>query len=130
MLKRLVATTAIVVLFAAGCGDDDPGSTTTETQPTEPDTDTTDAGEPTSDEATIEVTELSFPDVVEVTAGGTVTWVNTTTLPHTVTSTGGPMDFDEPLDGAATISITFDEPGSYEYGCTIHPSMSGTVVVS
>jgi plastocyanin len=135
MITRLLAITALLVLLGAACGDDDEASPTTTTPPgevtdlTEPtdDPDTTDASDP-SDDATITVAELAFTDV-EIVAGGTVTWVNETSLPHTLTSASGPTEFDEPLDGGATVTLTFDQPGTYEYFCSIHPTMAGTIVV-
>jgi plastocyanin len=133
MFKRLLAIAAVLTLAAAACGDDDddaatPAETTRPPveadDPAEPDT------EPAGDEVTVEVTMSFEPATVEIDAGTAVRWVNSGGLPHTVTSTSGPMDFDEPLPDGGTVILTFDEPGTYEYACTIHPGMTGTIVVS
>jgi plastocyanin len=63
-------------------------------------------------------------------AGTTVTWVNKDSTGHTVTSVGSSL-FDSgviPLGG--TFQFTFTQPGTYQYYCTIHPWMKGTVVVT
>ena len=61
--------------------------------------------------------------------GTTVTWVNHDDDTHTVTST---VDtFRSPgLDPDETFSYTFTKPGTYEYYCTLHPLMTGKVVVT
>ncbi|MBW3591173.1 MAG: cupredoxin domain-containing protein [Actinobacteria bacterium] len=72
----------------------------------------------------------------EVSAGDTVIWVNEEeSTPHTVTAgseddPSGKFDSGN-LDSGDTFEFTFEEPGTYEYYCDIHPgSMSGTVTVS
>ena len=68
------------------------------------------------------------PDTVEVAVGDTVTWTNEDSVDHTVTAEGGA--FSEPIGGGDEVSVTFDEAGTYEYFCGIHPDMTGEVVVS
>lgn len=60
--------------------------------------------------------------------GTTVTWINHDDDPHTVTSTENV--FRSPgLDTDETYSYTFTKPGTYPYFCTLHPMMTGKVVV-
>lgn len=60
--------------------------------------------------------------------GTKVTWTNHDEEPHTVTSTGNV--FRSPgIDTDETYSYTFTQPGAYEYYCTLHPLMTGKVVV-
>jgi amicyanin len=60
--------------------------------------------------------------------GTTVTWINHDDDPHTVTSTENV--FRSPgIDTDETYSYTFTKPGTYEYFCTLHPLMTGKVVV-
>jgi plastocyanin len=59
--------------------------------------------------------------------GGTITWANGDSAPHTVTFDSGP-DCGQMASGG-TITATFNVAGSYPYHCTIHPSMKATVVV-
>lgn len=65
---------------------------------------------------------------VTIKAGGTVTWVNREAVPHTVTANDGSFG-SENLGANASYSRTFEEPGTYNYYCKIHPTMRGTVVV-
>ena len=129
MSKRLFAIAAVLALFLAACGNDDDD----DAAPPPVDDGVTDPanGDPASgDDATVTVTMEFSPSTIEVEAGTTVTWESESDLPHNVTSTSGDMDFAESLSSGDTVSITFDEPGTYEYECTIHPGMTGTVVVS
>jgi len=82
-----------------------------------------------------ETNECYLPDNVSINAGDTVIWSNTDTAAHTVTSgsaTDGPDGiFDSSLFMAgATFEVTFDDSGSYDYFCMVHPWMSGNVQVS
>ncbi len=82
-----------------------------------------------------ETNECYLPDNVSINAGDTVIWSNTDTAAHTVTS-GSPTDgpdgtFDSSLFMAgATFEVTFDDSGSYDYFCMVHPWMQGNVQVS
>jgi plastocyanin len=68
------------------------------------------------------------PQTVTIEAGGTIDWVNSGALPHTVTLVGGGFDSGFLFTGDA-YSRTFTVEGRYDYLCTIHPEMRGTVVV-
>jgi plastocyanin len=69
------------------------------------------------------------PRVVTVKRGATIRWTNRDSEAHTVTSDAGA--FSSPvLQPGAGFSFTFAKPGSYRYHCSIHPFMTGTVVVS
>jgi plastocyanin len=68
------------------------------------------------------------PNHVTVAAGSTVTWTNDDDYPHDVTFTGGAES--GVLDGGATYEQTFDEAGTFDYECTIHPGMVGRVTVT
>jgi amicyanin len=71
---------------------------------------------------------FSTPSVT-VRPGTTVTWINQDDDAHTVTSTSNA--FRSPgLDTGETFSYTFTQPGTYEYFCTLHPLMTGKVVVT
>ena len=69
------------------------------------------------------------PASVTVRAGSTVTWTNRDEEPHTVAAADG--SFRSPGMGTgATYSHTFATAGQFDYVCSIHPSMHGTVVVT
>ena len=80
---------------------------------------------------TVDIMNFNFvPQVITVPKGTTVTWTNRDSVPHTVTSTTGAFDSGSISQGY-TYSHTFDTPGTYEYSCTIHPSIPhGKVVVT
>ena len=69
------------------------------------------------------------PATLTVKAGSTVTWTNHDEEPHTVAASDG--SFHSPGMGTgATYSHTFPTAGKFDYLCSIHPSMHGTVVVT
>ena len=69
-----------------------------------------------------ETPELTVP------TGTTVTWINHDDDSHTVTSTANV--FRSPgLDTDESYAYTFTRPGTYEYYCTLHPMMTGKVIV-
>jgi amicyanin len=69
------------------------------------------------------------PATVTVPVGTTVTWTNKDEEPHTIAAKDG--SFHSPaLDTKGTYSFAFTKPGSYDYICSIHPFMTGTVVVT
>ncbi len=83
-----------------------------------------------------ETSECYMPYVTTVSVGGTVTWTNEDTAAHTVTS--GTLDDSESVGALFDSSIvmvgktfehTFDEAGTYDYFCIVHPWMTGQVVV-
>ena len=80
------------------------------------------------------LTIASFPSIVVITAGGTVTWENTDTAAHTATAgsaADGPSGiWDSSLVIAGgSYSVTLDDEGTYPYFCMVHPWMAGTVIV-
>jgi plastocyanin len=71
------------------------------------------------------------PAVDTITAGSTMTWTWSGTLPHSVRSTGTPAFASSGVHtGAGTYSVTFTTPGTYTYDCSVHGgAMTGTIVV-
>jgi len=76
------------------------------------------------------VDNFSFaPAMTAVAAGATVTWTNRDDVPHNIVSSN--QKFKSPvLDTDEQFSHTFDAPGTYKYFCSIHPKMTGQVVVA
>jgi 3',5'-cyclic-AMP phosphodiesterase len=76
------------------------------------------------------VDNFSFsPAAATVPAGTTITWVNRDDVPHNIISTN--KKFASPvLDTDEQFSHRFDAPGTYPYYCSIHPRMTGQVVVA
>jgi amicyanin len=80
-------------------------------------------------DARIEIAKHKFSlPTVTVPVGGTVTWMNHDEDVHTVVSTT--QVFRSPgLDTDEAYSYKFTKPGVYQYFCTLHPLMTGTVIV-
>ncbi|WP_082956100.1 cupredoxin family copper-binding protein [Mycobacterium sp. E3339] len=69
------------------------------------------------------------PTTLTVPVGTTVTWTNRDEEPHTVAASDG--SFHSPGMGTgATFTHTFTDAGTFDYVCSIHPMMRGTVVVT
>ena len=77
----------------------------------------------------IKIDNFSFvPAVVKVAVGTTVTWVNHDDIPHTAVSTEKVFK-SKVLDTDDKYSFTFTKAGTYPYFCSLHPKMTGQVVV-
>jgi len=68
------------------------------------------------------------PQTITVPVGGTVTWTNSDDIPHTAVSTDGVFK-SKVMDTDEKFSYTFTKAGTYSYYCSIHPKMTGKVVV-
>ncbi len=77
----------------------------------------------------VKIDNFSFgPGTLTVPVGTTVTWTNRDDIPHTVVSTDGVFK-SKVLDTDEKFSFTFSKAGAYPYFCSIHPKMTGKVVV-
>lgn len=90
------------------------------------------ATEVTAGGVEVEISGFAFaPQQLEISVGTTVVFTNLDSAPHTATETGDTPLFDSgSLGTGESYEFTFDEPGTYEYICLIHPAMQGTIVVS
>jgi plastocyanin len=79
-------------------------------------------------QVTIRLMKFS-PETIEVGIGQTVEWVNDDLTPHTVTSQGAGNLNSGSIDAGASWRHTFVQVGSFQYYCTFHPEMKGTVIV-
>ncbi|WP_084191364.1 cupredoxin domain-containing protein [Algiphilus aromaticivorans] len=88
-----------------------------------------DASPPPEGSAKVDIVDfMRFdPEVLEVTPGTTVVWTNYDGSNHKVTLADGTKSGR--LHMESTWSHTFDEPGTYEYHCSMHPRMKGTIEV-
>ena len=79
----------------------------------------------------VNINNFTFsPKQLTVAVGTTVTWTNKDDEPHTVYNAGSPPAFKSAaLDEDDSFSFTFTKPGTYRFFCSIHPFMTGTVVV-
>ena len=80
----------------------------------------------------VKIDNFSFaPASLTVPVGATVTWTNRDDIPHTVVSSEDTKVFkSKVLDTDEKFSFTFSKPGTYPYFCSIHPKMTGKVVVN
>lgn len=127
MLRRhSVAMAAAGVLLLAGCSQSRPVATTA--APTTGMSVTAPAAPVRGDQVTIDGFAFA-PVTLTVPAGTTVTWTNRDEEPHTVAASDG--SFHSPGMGTgATFTHTFPTAGTFDYVCSIHPMMRGTVVVT
>jgi amicyanin len=78
---------------------------------------------------TVTISDFAFsPATVTITAGDTITWTNTDPVVHTATSATGAFDSGDIAQGDS-FSVTFTTPGTYDYFCTPHPTMTGRIIV-
>jgi len=75
----------------------------------------------------VSIKDFKFqPDQVTIKKGDTVIWTNIDPVPHDVKSKG----FESPdMKKGETYSKTFNEAGTFDYLCEIHPNMKGKVIV-
>jgi plastocyanin len=128
-MKRVIALLAACLalgIVVAGCGGDDDGgdsgSADTKEQP---------APAAEGGSAEVSMKDIKFnPSEVTVKAGDTVTWTNDDGVGHDVT--GDSFKSGEPgaLENGDTFEHTFDKAGTFDYVCTVHPGMKGTVKVT
>ena len=87
------------------------------------------ADQPSAATAEVKIDNFTFgPQTITVPAGTTVTWTNKDDIPHTSVSTEGVFK-SKVLDTDEKFSYTFTKAGTYPYYCTIHPKMTGQIVV-
>ena len=80
-------------------------------------------------EAAVKIDNFSFsPATITVPAGTTIRWTNRDDIPHNVVSDEKTFK-SKVLDTDQEFTFTFSKPGTYSYFCSIHPHMTGKVVV-
>lgn len=78
----------------------------------------------------IRIDNFTFsPTTLKVAAGTTVEWINRDDIPHTVVSDDKTTFKSKALDTDDKFSYTFTKPGTYSYFCSVHPKMTGKIVV-
>jgi plastocyanin len=85
--------------------------------------------QPSAANAEVKIDNFSFgPDTLTVPVGTTVTWTNRDDIPHNVVSTDGVFK-SKVRDTDEKFSYTFAKAGTYPYYCSVHPKMTGKIVV-
>ena len=84
----------------------------------------------TANKNTIEIKDFNFnPKTLTVKSGEKITWINRDEEPHTVVSVEKQFKKSSALDTDQEFTITAGAPGTYTYFCSVHPKMTGTIVV-
>jgi plastocyanin len=84
----------------------------------------------TSKQNKIEIKDFAFnPQTLTVKSGEKVTWINRDEEPHTIVSVEKQFKKSTALDTDQEFTITAGAPGTYNYFCSVHPKMTGTIVV-
>ena len=85
--------------------------------------------QPSTANADVKIDNFSFEQqTITVPLGATVTWTNHDDIPHTVVSTDGVFK-SKVRDTDEKFSYTFTKAGTYRYYCSVHPKMTGQVIV-
>jgi len=85
--------------------------------------------QPSAANAAVKIDNFAFgPQTITVPVGVTVTWTNSDDIPHTAVSTDGVFK-SKVMDTDEKFSYTFSKAGTYPYFCSIHPRMTGKIVV-
>ncbi|BBY04408.1 cupredoxin domain-containing protein [Mycobacterium seoulense] len=127
-LRTHSAAALAVAVLLAGCSASRPAAGSGTGVPTGSTSVTAPAAPVGGDQVTIDGFAFA-PATLTVAAGTTVTWTNRDEEPHTVAASDG--SFHSPGMGTgATFTHTFTDPGTFDYVCSIHPMMRGTVVVT
>ena len=148
-MHRSAALIGILALVLAACASPaaspsateppTPSATEAATPSASPSAEESESAEP-SEEATAEEVRVRLessnfdPSELTIPAGTTVLFLNADSYTHTVTEgTGGQAVDDQIVDREIaqnrSVRVTFDEPGTYDITCEIHPSMQLTVTV-
>jgi plastocyanin len=131
----LVAVAALAGAPLAGCGGKSKSSGTTQPAAvvtTAGPTTTSGGGATTAPASGNALTIQGFafsPKSLTVSAGTAVTVTNKDGARHTFSSDDG-TTFNTPVNGHASATVTVTKPGTYTYHCRIHPSMTGTLIVT
>jgi plastocyanin len=102
----------------------------------EPETHSVEIPVGSSDQGCKESSSCYSPQNITINAGDAIEWMNTDTLPHTATSGsaagGGPSEVfnSDLLMADDSYAFTFENTGSYDYFCIVHPWMVGSVTVN
>lgn len=88
------------------------------------------SGPPPSSNSVVAVRDRSFDrSHLEVAAGTTVEWSNAGSTRHHLVRILGGATVDGELPPGATATARFEQPGTFEYYCSIHPGMDGSITV-
>lgn len=83
-----------------------------------------------AEDARVSIDNFTFtPAEMTIVQGTTVTWTNADDIPHTVAASDKSFK-SKALDTDDRFSFTFSAPGEYAYFCSLHPHMTGKIIVT
>ncbi|MFA4935163.1 MAG: cupredoxin family copper-binding protein [Candidatus Methanoperedens sp.] len=136
MKKTWIIGLLVLAVLISGCTygpETTPQQTAAQPAPTTPATTqpaTTQPATAPGATAAVEIKGFAFnPATITIAKGTIVTWTNRDGAPHTVTGTGNDIN-SQTLSQGQAYSFTFNDAGTFEYKCNIHPSMRGKVIVT
>src|SRR5215467_1181296 len=89
-----------------------------------------DTGSSGAGQSKIEIKDFAFnPQTITVKSGEKITWINRDEEPHTIVSVEKQFKKSPALDTDQEFTIIAGAPGTYTYFCSVHPKMTGTIVV-
>ena len=114
MKKKLLLCSLLILILISGCSQQEVDTQRTNQEPN-----------------TVIIKDFAFmPQKLSVDAGTMVTWKHDDKVIHDVAATNPLGSFtSENMQRGDKFTITFSEPGEYEYYCSIHPSMKGKIIV-
>ena len=123
VFSGLMATTSVEEVFAFGTpATAAAGQAKVETA--------TQAAAPAGNVVEVKVDNFSFsPQTITIKPGTTVTWTNRDDIPHTVVSDDKVFKSEGARYRDEKFSYTFDKAGNFPYFCSVHPKMTGKVIV-
>src|SRR5215831_11401591 len=78
----------------------------------------------------IEIKDFAFnPQTITVKSGEKITWINRDEEPHTIVSVEKQFKKSTALDTDQEFTVVAGSPGTYSYYCSVHPKMTGTIIV-
>lgn len=128
LIVVIMLVVAVLLFFVLNRNNKTTAPTTSDPAATQ--NSSTNSSTSTSEQTTVSIKDMAFsPKSVTVKKGSTIVWTNNDSTPHTVTATGGSFSSGT-LGSGKTFSQTFNTVGTFTYKCTIHPDMTGTVIVT
>lgn len=136
-MKKLIIAIVVIAVIALGVGvliGRNNSNSTTPTPSPSPTATTTPPPAQSSTQGTVTGnitirTMLFTPSQITVKKGEAVKWTNNDDTAHTVTIDHGTGPNSDLIQPGRTYTYTFNQTGSFQYHCSIHPSMRGTIVV-
>ncbi|HEU5004830.1 MAG TPA: cupredoxin family copper-binding protein [Candidatus Saccharimonadales bacterium] len=132
LLTVIVIAVAAWAIFGSGGNKDNNGSNTNSSTSSQTNNSNNNSSSTPVATNKVSIANMAFsPADITVKKGTTVTWTNNDSIEHTVTENDGKNGPSAPpLASGKSYSFTFNETGTFNYHCSIHPEMTGSVTVT